>query len=555
MAKRSVGTLFVDIEARTAQIEKDMARTRQIIEGVAKSTTSMSSRFSQGFGMAKVAVAAFAVYMAGAGINAIRTQTLGVYENIRAMAQLANRYNVTVFDVQAYTKASENLGVTQFNLAKALKSSNSLLSEARKGSGSANAELRRLGTTINELSGKMPADQFETLVSRINAMPTASERAAAATRVFGKEAENMGDLIHRGGEAIAEARKQVVAYGADLSRMDVAKVRVALQAIAEMKDTWEATRQRMAISLTPVFTAVAKGVTQLLNTLDVDAIADKIEFAVARIWAFFTTLGTQFELIGLRIKKVVAEIKVAFNDTPVGRLTGQLETAKAKVTSLDEQILALTDTLYVDFDAAIAAFGEAVDKQMADIGDVTVETENRISEAALAMRDSFATAFSSMADMLGDWAATGEFTLRNFTDNIVRSVISMAAKLAIINPFLNTLFSGATGYTPLATMWSGPAKAMGGPYENVPFLAGENGPEIVDPRQKRVIPNDRLGSFGGSSGGGTIIHINASNSQLGVIQEIKAGLSHLNATFEDRAVGANIRARVRGGGPGRSLGA
>lgn len=141
-------------------------------------------------------------------------------------------------------------------------------------------------------------------------------------------------------------------------------------------------------------------------------------------------------------------------------------------------------------------------KMVADAEHQLFELQHSVATAGQTMRESFSSAFSSLGDDIAEFVATGEFNLKNFTDTIVKSVISTMVQLAVINPILNGLFGGASGWKALPSIFgSGPAvagaKAGGGPVDSgSTYFVGEDGPELFTPRASgTIIPNDRLGAM------------------------------------------------------------
>jgi hypothetical protein len=213
------------------------------------------------------------------------------------------------------------------------------------------------------------------------------------------------------------------------------------------------------------------------------------------------------------------------------------------------------------YDRATVAAGESYQKategakqysgELDELGTKATELDRALTGVWENVADRAAQSF---ADILID----GESTFNELPRIVARALAEIAVKMAIINPLINGLF-GLSGASALPAFFGSgaaiPATAGGGFGEaGKPMWVGERGKEMFVPDEPgMIVPNHRLGELGGGSS--SVINIDARGSQMGVIQEIRAGLSHLNATFNDRAIGAVANERRRGGGMGRGLGA
>lgn len=188
-----------------------------------------------------------------------------------------------------------------------------------------------------------------------------------------------------------------------------------------------------------------------------------------------------------------------------------------------------------------------------------IEGMNRVQTAAEAMKAEMNQMWNSVSDRAGqafaDMVLTGEAAFSDLTDIVARAVIEMTARLAIINPILNMLFGGVSGFGMLASFW-GPgaagatavagARAAGGPVEmGSSYLVGEQGPEIFTPsRSGAIIPNAAIGR------GGNTYYIDARGADAGAVSRIESALVQLAGpgVVERRAMAAVSNQQRRGGG-------
>lgn len=176
-----------------------------------------------------------------------------------------------------------------------------------------------------------------------------------------------------------------------------------------------------------------------------------------------------------------------------------------------------------------------------------------------AMNGMFQDVSNTAGDAFADLVLKGENAFGALVDIIARSVIRIAAQMAIINPILNGLFGGFGGYVALPTFYGGAAAAGGAAASasSASFagyfaeggtlqpgtwgIAGENGPEPIFAGNSplTVMPNG-----GGAGGGGDTFNFTY-NIGAGVTREQLLPI----LKQQERAVIAKIADnRRRGGG-------
>lgn len=167
---------------------------------------------------------------------------------------------------------------------------------------------------------------------------------------------------------------------------------------------------------------------------------------------------------------------------------------------------------------------------------------NSMSTASLEFRNVFVSQFQQIDSYLTSFITGGEKKMSEFLKGLSDQIVNMFFKLAVINPILNTLFGGSKGFGILPTLLGGPAKkADGGPASGL-TLVGERGPELLNLHSgSSIIPNHQI--RGG--GGGDQYFIDARGADEARIQQLEQTILGLNATFERRAVAATMSARNR----------
>ena len=140
-------------------------------------------------------------------------------------------------------------------------------------------------------------------------------------------------------------------------------------------------------------------------------------------------------------------------------------------------------------------------------------------------------------------------SFKSFAQNVVAQIISTFLQLALINPILNNIFSGANGGAGLglSTLAGG-----GAIQKNTATLVGERGPEIFVPNTGGTIMNNMNSK--NAMGGGTPINIYQNvNFATGVVSTVRAEVTKMMPQIADVTKAAVQESAMRGGSFRRSL--
>jgi hypothetical protein len=146
--------------------------------------------------------------------------------------------------------------------------------------------------------------------------------------------------------------------------------------------------------------------------------------------------------------------------------------------------------------------------------------------------------------------------------NIIKLELEkMLVKLLIIVPLFEMIGGGLVGAgfkdAGAAVLRYGGGKAGGGDIRHGEFaMVGENGPELFA-QPGTIVSRDSIGAALGRSGngGGAIYNIDARGADTTAVARLEATIIALNGSIERRAVAANIAASRRGGSLARGLAA
>ena len=173
----------------------------------------------------------------------------------------------------------------------------------------------------------------------------------------------------------------------------------------------------------------------------------------------------------------------------------------------------------------------------------TAEIQNKVREGSLMMTQAIVGQLQNIAGAITNWASGTKDAFRNWAKQAVQSILDEFLKLELLNPILNGLFGGVKGFQSLPVMGGLGALisgflASGGPASmGQAYVVGEQGPEVFVPGVSgTVVPN--------GAGGGDTFHQNF-NFNSGVSRQELAALLPMVAA----AAQSGVADRARRGGP------
>jgi hypothetical protein len=360
------------------------------------------------------------------------------------------------------------------------------------------------------------------------------------TRVKRFEGESFGD-VGMGGRDFYELM---------LDRAD--KAQAAMPALQKQADALRKQIEGLNAS------AVNNAVTDFFGDLDAAAAAilPKVEDALA---TFFGDVS--------RDAAALAEAQAAVNKRlqEAAALTLAVRTPLEKYTAEIERLNEMEKRQEITTETAARAMGEAAEAYAKASGEVedyasrlidAGKAQDVVGQKATAWSSGMAAMWENVADRAGqsfaDILITGENTFSSLVDVVARSVIEMAARLAIINPLINGLF-GLSGRAVLPAFYGTgaaiPGRAMGGGVEaGVTYRVNEAGEEFFKSNTGGTIIPAGISAGMGERGGGDSYAFNYSFA-TGVT---KAELGPLLALNQRQTLAQLADIRRRGGATARA---
>lgn len=486
MAK-SIGSLFIDIEARTAKMETQLNGVKAQLGGLNGAVRAQGDAWGATTGQIETKLARFGMLMLGARsmVTLLAREFRNVADNIETLPGIPQE---TRDQIQAMRHDLEetrrglrvNLAEAEAFLYKAAKLIGALPAAAIETfMGRGKEAAAALDETVNGAT-KLTPDQIaldkdqaypEKLAKAQEELARQTDLAALKTQ---DEAHQIMALRKEHDELIAKTKD---AMGIDLNSLQLTQNRIeALKQESEANSKLAAMRKQLKSEEDKVHASLEKGATATLSAREaVDAYRNTV-------W---------------RLRNELTQINAVLKDDPNDPVMIQMKIDKTKQ-------LAEAQTGY---NAAIKKYGDMAQQ-----------------------------AGQAVAQGFQDAVFQGQ-GLHKMLQTLLGDLLKVIFQKEITAPLADFLTGG------FKSLFSIGGHAMGGPLSG-PSMVGERGPELFVPSgYGTIIPNDQLRS----GGGGTTFYVDARGADESRIAQMERALIGLHASVERRSVAATLDVMRRGG--------
>ena len=579
MANDTVGRLNVALDMRLNTLEAQIAQANA---KVARMSKGMQSDVAKA---AKAMNAALSTIGFGISIGALTSFGKSVLDLGGRITDLSNQAGISTEAFQVFSAVASESGVSGEQVAQAFVTMRKSVQDAAAGNASAADSFDKLNLNARALQKLAPEQQFELIAKRIQEARDKNAAFNASLDILGaKNAPKLTEVLQRlandGYKALADQTER-------------------LRLTPEQLKTLDDAGDKLTRIKNEVIAIAAKWSNGPLSALNV-AIGsdDKIQNAKDKIAFFSSGLSKNDAYVQrwteeLKRLQVLQEQAKAASDAAAGiaSKTGDVESAYAKAKAglakgsagrskrpeaygtFSEQLAWEPDAKTADiwakdaeavkrYDAALRVSLENEQTAIQRNNEYAADSKVRWEETAQYIDRNMTAVWENVADRaaqsFADILVDGEGTFNQLPKIVARAAVEMAAKLAIINPLLNMIFS-LNGTSALPTLFSGVsgARASGGSVSGgSTYLVGEDGPELFTPNSSGyIVPNSRLNSITTNSNESMVVNIDARGADVAAVQRLQIAFAQFNTSFDDRAVSAVSNGRRRMGGLGKSLGA
>jgi hypothetical protein len=168
----------------TANVNAALAKIELVSNKLSGNAAMMTGAFGGMGGLAGIATIGGAVAILG-----------NVAKKGDEIADGAKRIGVTTAEYQQLAYAAEQTGASAGSVEIAFKRMNNILNGADEESKTAQKSLDALGLSMSDFGGKSQEQRFSLIISKLGSITDATERAAIATQVFGRGAQELMPML------------------------------------------------------------------------------------------------------------------------------------------------------------------------------------------------------------------------------------------------------------------------------------------------------------------------------------------------------------------------
>ena len=257
-------------------------------------------------------------------------------DTIDKTSKLASRLGMTYGELTGLAHAGALADVSMETIGKAATKADIAFVKAAQGSAVAQAAFTGIGLSVDELQNKSPAERLQMITDAIARLPTEAERAAAATRIFGRAGADLLPMFAGGAGGIQQATEQAAAFGLALTNAQGQDVEAMNDAFTTAGAAIEGITTQVVAYLAPAIKGVADTFTQLVGDAGGQTIGQRIgdgilegarflagigDYLIANltgVWAYVSQVGEQWNSVVDFFNRAGAFLSGVFNAAQAG---------------------------------------------------------------------------------------------------------------------------------------------------------------------------------------------------------------------------------------------
>ncbi|GFM73609.1 hypothetical protein PSCICL_46010 [Pseudomonas cichorii] len=309
MADTDVQGMLVRIEATTAQLRQELARSESAVSNTAqnidRSLGVVDSAFDRlnvnareaGHEVTSVFSAIGAANLAAvgsvAGLVALTTSTIDYAKEVKNLSALSN---TTVEDFQRLAYGAKSVGVEQDKLGDILKDTNDRVGEFLQRGGGEMADFFKeiapqIGVTAGQFANLSGPQALQLYYSSLEKAGLNQQQVTTYMESMADEATALIPLLRDNGKGFKDLGDQAERAGGVISEFNIVRLVEAGKAISAMKDTFAGAANQLTIGLLPGIESVTKSFQELRDNGGAQRLGETIGFLVENIDVLVAALG------------------------------------------------------------------------------------------------------------------------------------------------------------------------------------------------------------------------------------------------------------------------
>ena len=165
---------------------------------------------------------------------------------------------------QKWDYALKLAGTSMANCETGLKTLTNKIDAAKNGTKSAEEAFERLGISVDDLKGKSREEIFDMTITALQNVSDETERAALASKMFGKSGQDLLPILNQDTEATQKALEEAEEYGMVMSDEAVKSSAAFQDSLTKLKGTLSGVKNNLMGEFLPSLTKVVNGFSDLI---------------------------------------------------------------------------------------------------------------------------------------------------------------------------------------------------------------------------------------------------------------------------------------------------
>lgn len=263
----------------------------------------------------------------GLAIGAISASTVAAFvafkrvtDDLDKVAKATDRLGVSAESLTAIRNGAELAGVEFESLSTAVRNFEKVIDEANQGGKKQRELLAELGLASEQFTGQQIdlVDALGKVGDGLGNLGGAAARTNALLQLFGRQGAELAPLLQQGSAGINRLAQEARALGVVFTREELARVEAFNDSWDELKQTFGALFQQIAVQLSPAFTELFEAINTYLKDNSESTKRSVLELTETFVESFkilafavdtFRSVVTGWELITKELALVTAKLQ------------------------------------------------------------------------------------------------------------------------------------------------------------------------------------------------------------------------------------------------------
>jgi hypothetical protein len=442
----TLGTLLIELKAKTDQFEKGMKNAKDLtFTSAAAITSSLSKIGSQfanmrfnGIDQAGKSVAMLGGIAAGTGAALASSLVAVAIETSTKMIEMSHNAERAGMDIKEFSEnayAAKRSGVAIEDFTNSMSKLAKTAVSAAQGNAQAQRALALAGTSATDSAGRLRSTGsiLDDVIKKYDSLSDKTLKVGLSQQVFGRGGAALLPFLEKGGDAIRKYREQAELLGIALDEKTVAAAKNFKGAINDYKAASEGATIQMTAGMLPALNGVLSAMTKVEgHSSAMRSFGESVGSVFKGLAIGVLTITTGIEELGLRIADLadLGKAAASFNPFNIGEGVAALSAYAARREERKKAYDELEKGFYSRVGAITAGTTPSAPKTEKPVGTKIAgpdSTNYAAEEIAKLKEKAQATSALAAAQLISEQSVRAT-TAANQADSVILQIATKAAK-------------------------------------------------------------------------------------------------------------------------------